>query len=95
VVVVPENNTPEAEPAVAPIQPTPEPQVEIPVEQAPPAPKAPLRFVDPKPVEEKKPVDDDEELPPPPVVPLPPKRGLFSRKPKTIDRFHNEDGGLK
>lgn len=95
VVVAPENNTPEAEPEVAPMQPAPEPQVEIPVEQAPPVPKAPLRFVDPKPVEEKKPVDDDEELPPPPVVPLPPKRGLFSRKPKTIDRFHNEDGGLK
>lgn len=95
VVVVPENNTPEAEPEVAPMPLAPEPQVEIPVEQAPPAPKAPLRFVDPKPVAEKKPVDDDEELPPPPVVPLPPKRGLFSKKPKPIDRFHNEDGGLK
>lgn len=58
-------------------------------------PKMPPRFIDPKPVEEPKPVDDDEELPPPPVVPLPPKRGLFSKKPKTIDRFHNEDGGLK
>lgn len=85
--------TPATEPVAAPTTET-----IAPVEPEPPvvAPKAPLRFVDPKPVEEKKPVDDDdEELPPPPVVPLPPKRGLFSKKPKTIDRFHNEDGGLK
>ena len=59
-------------------------------------PKAPPRFIDPKPVEEKKPVDDDdEELPPPPVVQLPPKKGFFNRKSTAIDRFHNEDGGLK
>jgi hypothetical protein len=84
---------PVTEPVVAPATET-----IAPVEPEPPvvAPKAPLRFVDPTPVVEQKPTaDEDEELPPPPVVPLPPKRGLFSKRPKPIDRFHNEDGGLK
>ena len=101
---------PVQQPVAAPVEETaiPEPVIQeqpvpvieqpVPAEVTPPVvhPAAPPRFVDPKPVEEPKAEEEDEELPPPPIVTLPPKRGFFSRNKSTaIDRFHNEDGGLK